>query len=465
MRLSLLEGVLDSAATTGEGRQTRRFLILLLCFLTLSFFTFGTYKNWPYKVESDGKYYYQFLVSGFYDHDFDFANNYRVPKPARMRMEIDHYNLRYAVDPITGKPKNLWTIGPALLWLPFFTVAVGCATVLLACGVSVDPNPWGTYFQYFTMFAAVIYTTITAHLLSRLLARHFATETSRTAVWVILVSTNWYYYTVFEPSLSHVYDLFTFVAYLAVFDLCSRRRRLLDYLGLAALGGLHVLVRTQNIVPIGLFSALLAVRTLSQRDRRSLQLLLGYATALLVALSPLLLTNISLSGRPFAVAQGQQFFDFTHPKVVEVLFSFRNGLFSHHPVLLLGAMGYFGFFMHVKRSGDRQPTALLLALAIAFALQTYVNSIALDWWSGHSFGQRRLMSSYPLFTYGIAYMIQRGQASFQKLTGFALVAFSASGLLLTGIHVFLWSYDQPHNIAAWLFYHAPLAIGRYLTRF
>ena len=60
----------------GANKRQKYFFALFL-FLTLSYFCFGTFKNWPYKIESDGKYYYQYLVSGYYDHDFDFSNNYR----------------------------------------------------------------------------------------------------------------------------------------------------------------------------------------------------------------------------------------------------------------------------------------------------------------------------------------------------------------------------------------------------
>ena len=34
----------------------RRYLIIVSIVLTISYFSFGTYRNWPYKVESDGKY-------------------------------------------------------------------------------------------------------------------------------------------------------------------------------------------------------------------------------------------------------------------------------------------------------------------------------------------------------------------------------------------------------------------------
>ena len=42
-----------------------------------------------------------------------------------------------------------------------------------------------------------------------------------------------------------------------------------------------------------------------------------------------------------------------------------------------------------------------------------------------------------------------------KLNVFGVGVFSISGIYLTFIHVFLWNYDEPHNILAWMFYYVP----------
>lgn len=208
---------------------SRYYFLLILVFLSVSYFSFGSSRNLPYKIESDGKYYYQFLVSGFFDGDFDFTNNYQAMRYEWMGTEIDHYLERDKLDPITGRPINVFTVGPAILWSPFFSVTFVNANLLNLLGVQVDTNPWGKYFQYSVMYSAVVYTTAALYLLYSLLEEHFSLKASRLAIWLLLVSTNLYYYTVFEASMSHVYDLFTYVVYLYLFVKGVSRPQTLTY--------------------------------------------------------------------------------------------------------------------------------------------------------------------------------------------------------------------------------------------
>jgi hypothetical protein len=54
--------------------------ISLFIFLPLYRFCFGTYRNWPYKIESDENYYNQYLVSAFMDKYRGFTNNHNVDR-------------------------------------------------------------------------------------------------------------------------------------------------------------------------------------------------------------------------------------------------------------------------------------------------------------------------------------------------------------------------------------------------
>lgn len=216
------------------------------------------------------------------------------------------------------------------------------------------------------------------------------------------------------------------------------------------------MVRTQNIITIALFSLLLIVcQRFYWREGLSLQRVGMYLVIFLFALTPLAFTNYYLFGHPFVIPQGAAFLQVTQPEIMNVLFSFRNGLFSHHPALLLGGVGFVVFLRYIFLGKERQTFLFFLTLFIAFALQTYINSIVLDWWAGDSFGQRRLISSFPLFAFGMAYLLQWAEATYPKLVTYAVAYLSVLGLYVTVIHVFLWSYDQPHNIAIWMFYTAP----------
>lgn len=435
------------------------YFLAVIILLTFSFFKFGTYRNWPYKIESDGKYYYQFLVSGYYDHDFDFTNNYNIEAYSWMKNPIDHYEYKNIVNPITNRPTNVFSIGPAILWTPFFLFSKFLGWFLNLLNFQIDTSPWSKFTQYSVMYAAVVYCVLTLILLYMLLIQYFSKKVSILSTWLILVATNLYYYAVFEVSMSHVYDLFTFVLYLCIFSKCIRNREKVYFIGLALSGALNILIRTQNVVTIGLFSIALIIIIVKEQKRSFPFHLFGiYFLVLFLGILPIPLVNNYLFGNPFTIPQGNNFINPLHSSFFEVLFSQRNGLFSHHPILLFGLLGFFIFF--TKRCKEKQYDQIIffLSMFIAFIFQVYINGSVSDWWAGHSFGQRRLISSFPLFVYGFAFLLEV-ISKHKPIINYVLVfIFTITGFYLTYIHVELWNYNLPHNIFLWMFYLAPKEI-------
>jgi len=264
----------------------------LFVLLTFAYFHFGTYCNWPYKIESDGKYYYQYLISGFYDGDFDFTNNYQTPKYEWMHQKIDHYGFKDQLSPATGRPTNLFTLGQSILWTPLFLLTRISGYFLKLLGFPIDTNPWGKFFQYSIMYSSVLYLLTTLFLLYRLLNRYFEKTPSIYATGLIIFSTNLFYYTVFEPSMSHVYDLFTFVVFIFIFVEVVENPSLVLYIALAIAGALHILVRTQNILTIILFSALLfLIPFATEKKPSSLKSIGIYVGILILGFLPIPLLN------------------------------------------------------------------------------------------------------------------------------------------------------------------------------
>jgi len=434
----------------------RDYFVRLALLMTVSFFTFGTYRNWPYKIESDGKYYYQYLISLFFDHDIDFTNNYSHPRHDWMRTEIDHYDFKSDLDPKTGRPGNVFSVGPAILWFPFFVVSYLMGFLfnsILATNITLDG--WSRFFQYSVMYSGVLYSLCALWMIHRLLRRHFSASAANLALVAVLLGTNLYYYSIFEVSMSHVYDLFTAVLFIYLFSLTGEHpnsTRLFVATGLA--GGLHTLVRPQNAITVGVVSCFLLGEVVRKRHAGSsikvLANLIAYGGAILAAMSPLLLINNYLYGSFLTVPQGQDFLHLTRPNIWGVLFSTRNGLFSHHPVLLLGLIGFAALIIQ-SVNARAESRSFWLMLGIILALQIYINASTGDWWAGHSFGQRRLIGSYLPFAYGLAQMIVFSQDRIGRpMTTKTVYAASIINGYLTFIHVFVWSYDEPHNILYWI---------------
>jgi len=441
------------------------FLTCIFLSLTLGYFSFGTYKNWPYKIESDGKYYYQYLVSGWFDHDLDFSNNYRAAQLPWMLSPIDHYDMRDKVSPKTGRPANVFSCGPAVLWLPFFTTAKGIAAILNRISPGwISGNPWSRFYQYTVMFSAVVYSWIGLMFLNSIWRLWFQRPAPLSALLLTLFATPLCYYAIFEVSMSHAYDFFTFCL---ILWLLLRNREQPTYFSFCTLGfacALHVLVRTQNIATVAIVGALI-VPYWKLASRETYGRYLWFAgIVVLFGILPVLLINKYLFGyffvAPQIVVYGPGFLSPWHPKIFEVLFSERNGLFSYHPALVLGLAGFILISIRSFRRRERE-CWLIGGIFAAFLVQIYVDSTVFDWWSGHSFGQRRLVGMLPLFAFGFMELTDRLRALpsyrpwWEWMTAGLLIIM---GIYLMFIHVYLWDYDKPHNIVDWMAVRGPRAI-------
>ena len=153
-----------------------------------------------------------------------------------------------------------------------------------------------------------------------------------------------------------------------------------------------------------------------------------------------------------------------NPQLLNVWFSWRNGFFSYHPLLLVGLVGYVGWVTQMFR--QHHPLRYWwLTLLVAFLVQSYINACVIDWWAGHSFGQRRLLSSLPLFVVGIGNVIAQlrkySPVVFNKYSLPVSLGLSSLGIYLMLIHIYIWNYEDPHNIYEWMVYTAPVKILTY----
>ena len=447
--------------------NTKIFVFWFAVLLTIAYFVFGTYHNRPYKVAADGKYYYMYLVSFVNDFDFDFTNDYRTPKPSWMVDEIDLYNLKTKVIRTTGRPLNVWTCGPAILWFPFFALAfitAGILDKLFQTGIGIDP--WIRYYQYFTLFSSVVYSAITALFMADVMRNLFKRYAIYWAVVLIFWGTNLWYYSVIEASLSHATDLFTLTLFFWLFLRIHRGdRRLGNFYLLGLSGGLHCLVRTQNLASIAIFTFALLWREFrtpyTSGIPRSGDGVKAYLAMLIFSLLPILIINTYMMGKPFTVPQGDRFFYPLNPHIIEVLFSGNNGLFFHNPILIFGLIGY-GLFIHRLMRTDQIDALPYVSLGLVFCIQLYINSIAVDWWGGNALGQRRMISSYLMFSIGLAYMGDILVIKIHLRRAWIMIGSLALFVNIYMTLVFLFAYRLSENIYDTMFHHLPGILLYYL---
>lgn len=339
----------------------------------------------PQRVASDGIFYFAPLRSVVVDGNLDFENEYRVLGATE----------GYFHRTETGRLPNNFSIGPSLLWAPFYMAVHLIGRLGLF-------RPTGFGYPYFTTIATA--TALIGFLgivwLYRLTTRYFDPPIAFVATVVLWLGSFHVWYMVFEPSMSHALATAMVAGYLL---LCQRGPK--DGLAFAIVGvvaGLVVLVRWQNIVflPVGW------VLIWHQRGWPKWQELAVSGAAAFIVFLPQMIYWKLLYGELLLVPQGGNYMQWGSPHFEAVLFSSRHGLFSWSPILWIGAIGFIVFIRKERIFGT--------AYLVAFLVALYINASVSDWWAGASFGSRRFDGALPAFGLGLAVAVSWGLVWIRK---------------------------------------------------
>jgi len=95
------------------------------------------------------------------------------------------------------------------------------------------------------------------------------------------------------------------------------------------------------------------------------------------------------TGNFFIYSYKNQGFNFNEPHFLQVLLSYRKGLFIYSPILLFALPGLFVLF---KRSKYQFLFLLFFLIIITYTISTWWN-----WWYGMSYGHRAFIDYYSIF--------------------------------------------------------------------
>jgi hypothetical protein len=372
------------------------------------------------RLQSDGFYYYSYLRSLAFDGDVEFSNDYRL---------LGLGDKPHLFEPTpTGYAQSAWTIGPAIVWAPFFGAGHLVARSLNAGGAPVSTDGTSYPYRQAVCIAGLVYGLLGCWFSFRLTSRLVARPLAAAAVATTVAGSFMLWYVIKEPSMTHAPSM-ALVAGFTLGWLATREHRTrTHWLLLGLLAGFMTLVRWQN----ALFAVLPACDAAAALwsawkagDRRAAARTIAdgllFTAAATLAFVPQMLAWKAIYGSYLAVSPVGPQIRFADPQIVDILFSSRNGLLSTSPILYIGAIGLVVFAL--TRPG------LGLPLVAAVALMTYFNACIQDWWGSAGFGGRRFDGTLPIFCIGVAVAGARAVGFVQRRPAAAVSALGAALVL------------------------------------
>jgi hypothetical protein len=351
-------------------------------------------KGYTHVIDSDGKGYYMYLPSIF------------IQKNLSSLTPDERFVFKTKAGAV-----NKYFAGTAIAMLPFF----GGGYIIAA----ITHKPLTGYsppFQRAISIAAWIYLCLGLMFLAALLMLYnIKTRVICITLAAIVFGTNLLMYAVYHPSFSHVYS-FCFVA---MFLYYAKRvftgRQLKHALLLAVALGMIVIIRPTNALII---LALPFVAGSAEAMKTTFKSFLNYRIVAVIAVFAsivsiqLILWHIQ-SGSFFVQSYKNEGFYFTHPAILETLFSFRKGFFIYTPLAAIALCG-----LTVVKKNRFQLYSLLLFFILLF----YITSSWWNWYYGPSFGQRPFVEFYPLFAMLLAFLFSSVQQLNMQRALYSVVA-------------------------------------------
>lgn len=369
------------------------------------------------RLQSDGFYYFAYLRSIAFDRDVDFTNDYKM-------LGLGDKAHLFVPTP-TGHAQSAWTIGPAIVWAPFFAAAGPVARRLNDAGADVSTNGISYPYRQAVCIAGLVYGLLGCWFTYRVAAGLFLRRYAALATTLVVCGSFMLWYLVKEPSMTHAPSMAGVAGFTWMWVATRERRSLWQWAALGAIAGFITMIRWQNalfaIMPacdalVALVSAARARDHVRLRSTLTAGALFTVCAAL--AFVPQMLAWRAIYGSYLAVSPVGPQIRWWDPHVVDILWSSRNGLFSWSPVIYVSAAGLMLFC--IRRPGLGVP------MFVSVGAMIYFNASIQDWWGSSGFGARRFDGTIPLFALGMATFIEHAVATARRFP-FGMV--SAAGAL------------------------------------
>ncbi len=300
---------------------------------------------------------------------------------------------------------NLWldrySMGMAVLYLPAFLIGHFFAWI---GGYPTDG--FSKPYELSIYYGGLIYTLTGIYFLRKVLIKFFSEKVTFFVMILIILGTNYYQNAVYSNAMPHIY-IFTLYCMMIYYVIRWHESFKIKFIiGVAITAGLAILSRPSEVVCLSI-PVLWGVYNIESLRNR-LKLLLKYWKQISVFAIIIFLIGLPqflywkwITGKYLYMSYNNpgEGFEFLHPYIKEVLFSFRKGWYIYTPMMLFATFGFYNVYKMKKE--------IFWALFVFFILNIYIVSSWSCWWYADSFGQRALVQSMAIMAISLGFYLQK----------------------------------------------------------
>jgi hypothetical protein len=349
------------------------FIFSILVFLLHTTFT-------KTAIFADARFYYTYTRSLIQDHDLNLKNEY---------LDLGIQN-KFEEGKLVANP---YPPGVSMLWVPLYLNAKALATIF-----GLTDSGYGFLYQLSAALTNIFLGIFGLYLVFKLLQKYFPVRVSYLTILALFGATNLLFYIAVEPINSHAASFFISSLFVFYFLMTDVEKGKDYYMALGFIGGIAGLVRTQDLLLL-----ILPVIKITSKYKSSIKLLatnyMLLATGLTVAFLPQILLWKYFYNTFWYSPYLNSGFNFLKPQIIHVLFNTQNGLFILTPLIAISLIGS----LFIKRTNS----SLYSYILIYFFMQLYLVSSWSAYYQGGSYSIRMLVTTYPLLSFGLAYVIDK----------------------------------------------------------
>src|SRR3984957_21233487 len=325
-------------------------------------------------VRGDGVGYYAFARAALIQRNLDFTADYNAANSSFRDGRLDETrNPQPIFRTATNHLDNHFSVGPAILWIPFLIAAHAGVLIARALGSNVAADGFSAPYRFAMALGTAVYAFLGLLLAMRLAAKYVSERWAFLATVAIWWASSLPVYMYFNPSWSHAHSAFMVALFLWYWHETRRARSTMQWIVLAVITGLMLNVYYPNVMVLAVLAVeavpqyLGVLRSKQSREREVrpsvLQLAMNhvlFAVVMIACLLPTFISRFVIYGNPFESGYfSLRDWAWRSPYFLAVLFSSEHGLFAWTPVIALACIGIVIFALREPRVGGAILAAII----------------------------------------------------------------------------------------------------------